>query len=266
MGERNHRWFVGFIFALTVLTVYVFVVSLYSLIDAGVTSALSDSLGSHVVAIVEVVFTFVTGWCFLSLSCYHLYLISESTTTNAHIKAQRAERSRQAHVAFERHQRYAMRIAGGQPITASDGAQSAEGGLGLGGAATQSAEEAAVGVISGSAFTKGTTDDGERKEEGEEEAQRQGLHTAPTAQRPGEVAVPVGQVPGTVVGQVNTYGAGKRFVYPDVDAALQSSGPLHACWLFFCSPLPPSLLHMDGDVAVDDKGRITAYLQQQPRA
>ena len=230
VGERNHRHFVAFILALTALTAYVFTVSLYSLIDAGVTSALSDSLSGHIVAIVEVVFSFVTGWCFISLSCYHIYLIAENTTTNAHIKQQRAERQHQSQLALERHNNFHARMTGQLPPPPS---RAEEPPL--------TVEETVVGVTSGSAFTAGTQDDAEEKEGGRDV--RGGAGSA----QPN--------------GVLNTYGASKRYPYPDADAKVPSEGVLHAFWLFFCAPLPPRRVDMESEVVVDQQGKIVAYNQ-----
>ena len=236
VGSRNHRHFVAFILALTALTTYVFVVSLYSLIAAGVTEALSDSLGQHVVAIVEVVFTFVTGWCFLSLSTYHLYLIAENTTTNQHIKQRRAERQRQGQLALERHQHYHARINGQLPPPPASATVEE---------VPPSLDETVVGVASGAAFTSGTQDEAEGKEE------------VGSAREVGEG----GGVGAAGDGQLNTYGAGKWYPYPDADAKVPSEGVLHAFWLFFCAPLPPRRVDMESDVVVDREGKIIAYHQ-----
>ena len=258
VGKRNHRWFVAFIFALTALTVFVFVVSLYSLIEAGVTDALSDSLGQHIVAIVEVVFCFVTGWCFVSLSSYHCYLIAEHTTTNQHIKQQRAQRQRYADQAFARHQQYHAQIRG-EPVPAPLQPAAAP-------PVPPSTEEVAVAVLDGSAFTEGTEDDREEKEGVGIPAAaamplpppgRAGVIGGPGVLRPELVQEAGYDEEATSV--VNTFGAEKTYPYPDVDAHQFSEGPLHACHLFFCSPLPPRHVDMMSDVVVDEHGKILSY-------
>jgi hypothetical protein len=47
---------------------------------------LTDAVSEHPVATVEVVVAFSFGWCLCSLSGYHCYLLSNSMTTNEHIK------------------------------------------------------------------------------------------------------------------------------------------------------------------------------------
>ena len=245
MGERNHRYFVGFVLSLTVLTCYVFVVSLVDVIRAGVSDALSSGLSGHIIALVECVFTFVVGWCFISLSAYQLYLIAEHTTTNAHIKEQRDERHRQAQLAWEQHRAYTERIQGaaGPPLHHQSSSPPApatsatsdsslvpppDDGIPIGGSG--GVEEAVVGAISGSTFTAGTQPDSPTP-------------TPPTITQPA-----------TDPGMEHTIR-----LYPDAEAFRVSHGVLDAFRQFFCSTLPASSLDMESDVLVDQQNNIIAF-------
>lgn len=250
VGERNHRYFVGFVLSLTALTCYVFVVSLVDVIRAGVSDALGSGLGGHIVALVECVFTFVCGLCFLSLSAYQLYLIAEHTTTNAHIKEQRDARQRQARLAWEQHQAYTARMQGSagpplhqlspSPPAASTSVPSPapsplpppDDGIPIG--RSGGAEEAMVGAITGSAFTAGTQPDSPH----------------PSSSSPSPLPATQSVEPGmehTVQ------------LYPDAEAFRVSHGVLDAYWNFFCSTLPASSLDMDSEVLVDSRNKVIAY-------
>lgn len=86
MAKRNYRYFIGFIFALTFHIFYVFFWSGFYLIREAVDHSLANSLADNPIAAVELVVSFVFGWCLCSLSMYHVYLISENKTTNEDIK------------------------------------------------------------------------------------------------------------------------------------------------------------------------------------
>ena len=252
VGERNHRYFVGFVLSLTVLTCYVFVVSLVDVIRAGISDALGSGLGGHIVALVECVFTFVVGWCFISLSAYQLYLIAEHTTTNAHIKEQRDQRQRQAQLAWEQHRAYTQRIQGaaGSPLhqrsSLSASAtpanpepsplQPADDGVPIG--RSGGAEEAVVGAITGSAFTTGTQPDSP---------------TPPTSSLPHTASQP------SAPGLEHTVQ-----LYADADAFRVSHGVLDAYWHFFCGTLPASSVDMDSEVLVDQHNKVIAYSHNAP--
>ena len=249
MGERNHRYFVGFVLSLTVLTCYVFVVSVVNVVEAGVDSALS---GGHIVALVEAVFTFVVGWCFLSLSAYQLFLIAEHTTTNAHIKEQRDARQRQAQLAYEQHRLYAQRINGAagpplhqqaasaQPPAGSSSSEPSvlpppDDGVPIG--REGGVEEAVIGAISGSTFTAGTQPD------------------SPTPATTGG---------GTVEFAAADAQQPTMHLYPDAEAFRVSHGMVDAFRHFFCSPLPASGLDMESEVLVDEHRKIIAYSHPTP--
>ena len=256
VGERNHRYFVGFVLSLTVLTCYVFVVSLVDVIQAGVSDGLAG--GDHIVALVECVFTFVVGWCFISLSAYQLYLIAEHTTTNAHIKEQREQRQRHAQAAWEQHRAYTQRMQGAAgpplhlqqsspptPATADSSELSlvppADDGIPVG--RSGGAEEAMVGAITGSVFTTGTQPDSPTQPH-------------PTSSPP---TTTTAAQPATQAGMEHTVR-----LYPDAEAMRVSGGVLEAYWTFFCSPLPASGVDMDSDVLVDQHNKVVAYSHTHP--
>lgn len=81
VGERNYRYFVLFIFALTTHITIVFVACAGKVIADAATSSLSDSVGNNPAAFLMLIVTFVFGWCLWSLSGYHCFVMSQGLTT-----------------------------------------------------------------------------------------------------------------------------------------------------------------------------------------
>jgi nitrogen fixation/metabolism regulation signal transduction histidine kinase len=89
IGHRNHRYFVAFVNAVSLLILYIFIVSLYLLIVAAQESSFMDAIIHEPAAAVFSLFCLIMSFCLCSLSCYHFYLISQGLTTNVHIQLER---------------------------------------------------------------------------------------------------------------------------------------------------------------------------------
>jgi len=76
-----------FVSAVCILDLYVFICALYLIITRTLdNSSFVNTISEQPVAMIQIVVTFLFGWCLCSLAGYHVFLISQGITTNEHIK------------------------------------------------------------------------------------------------------------------------------------------------------------------------------------
>ena len=96
VAKRNYRYFVGFLFLVCALDLYILFFSVF-LLGYSTHHEFDGSFGEAVkhypVSIVMTVVAFVFLWCLGSLFGYHFFLIIHNLTTNEYIKQSRAERA-----------------------------------------------------------------------------------------------------------------------------------------------------------------------------
>jgi hypothetical protein len=96
VGKRNYRYFVGFLFMVCVLDVFILFFSIFLIAYTTrheFDGSFVDAVSTYPFALVESLVAFVFLWCLGSLFGYHFFLILHNLTTNEYIKRTRAERA-----------------------------------------------------------------------------------------------------------------------------------------------------------------------------
>lgn len=86
IGERNYRYFVGFVWSITAAVTFAGACCLGLIINAAVGSNFASAVTSHPVAAVELLFLFLIGWCLCGLTGFHCYAVATDLTTKEILK------------------------------------------------------------------------------------------------------------------------------------------------------------------------------------